>query len=192
MASLKLSILIPTLNEPYYIKGLRRLRSILDPQIARYPDVELRIHDGGRSIPTGTKRNELIANSKGEYFVQVDSDDVVPSYYVEELMNAIKGSPDVVSFIGDMYTDGHSRKPFTIKLGSRYEERNGHYYRFPNHLCCYKRATVEKVKFPALWVREDYEWSKQIQHLLKREVHIERHMYSYMFDSKKQHYASRA
>lgn len=184
---MKLSILIPTLNEPYYIQGLSKLKGILAPQVATYNgEVEIRIHDGGRSIPTGTKRNELISNSEGEYFVQIDSDDVVPNYYVSELMKAIHHGPDVISFIGDMYTNGRNRKQFTIKLGSRYEERRNHYYRFCNHLCCYKRSVVEHVKFPPIWMAEDYQWSVKIQSLLKNEIHINRHMYSYMFNSTKQ------
>lgn len=182
---MKLSILIPTLNEPIYINGLNRLKAILDPQIEKHRDVELRIHDAGRAMPTGTKRNQLIANSEGEYFVQIDSDDVVPSYYVDELLNAITYSPDVISFVGDMYVDNANRKEFTIKLGSKYTETTTHYYRFPNHLCCYKRATVGHVKFPDIWQREDYEWAVKIQHLLKTEVHIDKHMYSYMFNSRK-------
>lgn len=184
---MKLSILIPTLNEPESIKYLVRLRGILDPQVAKYPgECEIRIHDAGRSMPTGTKRNELIHNSEGEYFSMIDCDDIVPEYYVDELMKAIEYSPDVISFIGEMYTDGRDRRGFTIKLGSKYDEVNGHYYRFCNHLCCYKRSTVERVKFPPVWIQEDYKWACDIQKYLKTEVHINKHMYSYMFDSKKQ------
>lgn len=186
---MKLSILIPTLNEPYYIKGLKRLKSVLDPQVARYNDVEIRIHDGGRSIPTGTKRNELIANSKGEYFVQIDSDDMVPGYYVEELMNAINGSPDVVSFIGEMTTDGANKRNFVIRLGERYEERNGVFYRYCNHLCCFKRSVVGGIKFKPIWVQEDFHYATEIRdrRLLKREIHINKNMYLYDFRTRKFH-----
>lgn len=183
---MKLSILIPTLNEPESINYLHRLNNILDPQIARYPgQVEKVINDAGRFMPTGTKRNELIKNSVGEYFVQIDCDDIVPAYYVDELMKAIEQGPDVVSFIGEMTTNGENKRGFTIKLGSKYEEKNGHYYRFCNHLCCYKRSTVEHVTFPDLWVQEDYLWAVKIQPLLKTEVHIsDKLMYLYDFKVK--------
>lgn len=190
---MKLSILIPTLNEPESINYLRRLRGILDPQVAKYPgEVEIRIHDAGRQMATGTKRNELIHNSDGDYFSMIDCDDLVPIYYVDELMKAIAQGPDVVSFIGYMTTDGTNRKDFTIRLGERYEERNGHYYRFCNHLCCYKRSTVERIKFPPIWVQEDYKWACEIQKYLKTEVHINKPMYTYDFKSKKtpNHYRS--
>jgi glycosyltransferase involved in cell wall biosynthesis len=184
---MKLSILIPTLNEPESIRYLRRLRSILEPQVAKYPgQVEIRIHDAGRSMPTGTKRNELIKNSDGEYFSQIDCDDVVPAYYVDELMNGILFGPDVISFIGHMTTNGANRREFTIKLGEKYEERNGHYYRYPNHLTCLKRSAVEHIKFRPIWVQEDYHYATEIRDrkLLKTEVHINKNMYLYDFKTK--------
>ena len=144
-------------------------------------------------MPTGTKRNELIKNSGGEYFSQIDVDDVVPSYYVDEMMKAIEQMPDVVSFIGFMTTNGENRREFTIKLGEKYEERNGQYFRYPNHLCCFKRSTVESVKFRDIWVQEDYYYATEIRDkgLLKTEVHIEKVMYIYDYKHKQSVYARR-
>lgn len=179
---MKLSILIPTLNEPESINFLRRLNNILDPQIARYPgQVEKVINDAGRSMPTGTKRNLLIKDSVGEYFSQIDTDDMVPAYYVDELMRAIAQDPDVITFNGYMTTNGEHRRNFTIKLGSKYEERAGHYYRFPNHLCAFRRPAVDSVYFDPIWNQEDYNWAKKIhdRKLLKTSVHIEKDMYHY-------------
>lgn len=192
---MKLSILIPTLNEPESISYLARLRGILDPQVAKYPgEVEIRIHDAGRSMPTGTKRNELIKNSDGEFFSMIDCDDIIPNYYVDELMKAIAHSPDVVSFIGEMTTDNAHKRNFVIKLGERYEERNGVYYRYCNHLCAFKRSVVEQIKFRPIWVQEDYYYATEIRDrkLLKTEVHINKNMYLYDFKSKKMpnHYRS--
>lgn len=181
---MKLSILIPTLNEPESINFLHRLKNILNPQIERYQgQVQLVINDAGRHMSTGTKRNELIRNSEGEYFSQIDTDDLVPAYYVDELMKAIESSPDVISFKGFMTTNGANRREFTIKLGEKYEERNGEYFRYPNHLCCFKRSIVEHIKFQDLWVQEDYLWATEImkRKLLKSEVHIDKVLYHYDF-----------
>jgi glycosyltransferase involved in cell wall biosynthesis len=189
---MKLSILVPTLNEPESIKYLQRLKSILNPQIAKYSgQVEMYIHDAGRSMPTGQKRNEMIANTDGEYIVQIDCDDIVPNYYVSELMTGIESSPDVVSFIGFMTTDNAHRKDFVIKLGERYEERRGIYYRHPNHLTCLKRSAVEKIKFRPIWVMEDYYYAVDLKQkgVLKTEVHIsDKWMYHYCFVSNKKNY----
>ena len=183
---MKLSILIPTL--PQRSNFLRRITSILQPQINRHHGlVELKINDAGKSMSTGMKRNLLIENSTGEYFVQIDDDDQVPNYYVDEIMNAIDKLPDVITFIGYMTTDGANRRNFTIKLGEKYEDRNGHYYRFPNHICAYRRQVVRGVQFPNITIGEDYEWALQVRNkkLLRSEVHIDKEMYHYMFRSRK-------
>lgn len=183
---MKLSILIATLNEPFYINGLKRLNNVLDPQIERYSgQVEKLIHDGGKVMSTGEKRNELIKNSLGQYFCFIDSDDLVPAYYVDELMKAIEQNPDVITFTGWITEDGANKKNFTIKVGEKYEEKNRHYYRYPNHLCCFKRSTVENILFPHITKGEDYAWATDIKNrgLLKSEVHIPLDMYFYLFIS---------
>ncbi len=183
---MKLSVLIPTLPETYSINMLSRLNKILDPQIAKHSDkVEKIIHDAGRSMPTGQKRNELIARAEGEYFIQIDSDDVVSDNYVEEILNAIEQGPDVVTFRGYITEDRGQRKNFVIKLNERYEERTGVYYRYPNHLCAFKKSVVQHVKFPHIHKQEDYQWATAIHNakLLKTEVHIAKDLYWYDFIS---------
>lgn len=177
-----LSILIPTLPERYLL--LRRLTSLLER--TKTDQVEIRIHDAGRGVmTTGEKRNKLIETAQGEYFCFVDDDDLVPEYYISELLKAIESKPDVVTFIGYMTTDKANRQNFTIKLGSDYVTKNNHHYRFPNHLCCFKRELVKHRKFPHTNIGEDYLWAVGLQPLLKTEVHINRDMYFYEFDSKK-------
>lgn len=182
---IKLSILIPTLPEPESQNYLKRLMSILDPQLVNNP-VEVLMIDSPRSMPTGTKRNDLISIAQGEYVVQIDCDDVVPIYYVSELLKAIEQNPDVITFKGFMTTNGADRRNFTIKLGSDYNERDGHYYRFPNHLCCYKKSLIQNIKFQPIWVQEDYQWAVAVKNsgVLKSEIHIENWMYHYDYKTK--------
>lgn len=186
-----LSILIPTLPEPDNIRYLERLRALIDPQVARYPNqVELFINDAPRSMTTGQKRNELIKHSVGEYFSFIDDDDLVSADYVDRIMRVILSPepPDVITFNGFMTTDGVSRRNFVIRLGEKYEERAGVYYRYPNHLCIMKRSVVEKILFPPQWVQEDYMWATEIRDrgLLKTSIHIDADLYHYDFRSKKQ------
>lgn len=178
------SILIPTLNEHPYIEGLKRVKSILDPQVAKYPgEVEIRINDAGRSMPTGTKRNEMVFNCDADYFSFVDADDVPSHHYVDKIMEGIKKGVDVITLCGRMTTNGASNVDWIIKLGEKYEERGGKYYRWPNHLACFKREKVAHVKFPTIWQGEDYQWSKKIRdlNLLKTEHHIQDQLYWYDF-----------
>ena len=162
------SILICTL--PERATKLRRLLKQLDSH--RSEGVEYRIHDAGRSMTTGQKRNQLIEQTQSTYFSFIDDDDLVSDEYVSSIMEAILKNPDVITFNGYMTTNGMKRQDFTIKLGSRYEERNGHFYRFPNHLCVFKRDKVNMIKFPELWSGEDYQWAKQVhdRRILKTEI----------------------
>lgn len=182
---MKLSILIPTLPERAHL--LARIKGILEPQIYKHTEVEIKYHDAGREMTTGEKRNHLISNCAGEYFSFIDDDDIVPEYYVDKLMKAIESNPDVITFIGHMTTNGRDRRNFTIKLGESYNERNGHYYRFPNHLCCFKKSVVQNIKFPHQHMQEDYIWAKSINDrgLLKSEVHIPIEMYIYDYNTAK-------
>lgn len=181
---MKWLILICTLQER--ANKLRRLTLELDRQKSKFTGVDYKIHDAGRAIPTGRKRNQLIEQSFSEYFSFIDDDDMVSSDYIEQIMIAIEKSPDVITFNGWMTTNGANRQDFTIRLGSKYEEKNGHYYRFPNHLCVFKREKVKHIKFPDLWQMEDYQWAKHIHDrgLLKTEVHIEADLYHYQFEPK--------
>jgi glycosyltransferase involved in cell wall biosynthesis len=182
-----LAILICTL--PENAAKLNRLLSILNPQIAAFPDqVYYSVHDAGRAMPTGTKRNQLISQTQSDYFVFIDDDDIIDSRYVHHILEAAKQNPDVITFNGWMTTNGADRRNWTIRLGSKYEEKNGHYYRWPNHIVPMKREVVRNVPFPDLWQMEDYQWSKKIHdlNLLKSEVHIDRDLYHYDFFVKPQ------
>lgn len=185
-------ILICTL--PDRANKLRRLTTELDRQKVKFHGtVDYRIHPAGSSMTTGRKRNELVEQSFSEYFSFVDDDDMVSKDYIEQIMLATEKSPDVITFNGWMTTNGADRRDFTIKLGSRYEEKNGHYYRFPNHLCAFKREKVRHIKFPDQWVQEDYLWAKNIHDrgLLKTEVHIDSDLYHYDCWPKPKHHERR-
>lgn len=186
---MKLSLLIPTLPEPESQTYLRRLNAILDPQIEKYAgQVNKIIDERGRHIPTGTKRNDMIAYCDAEYFAQIDVDDRVSNDYVSLIMEGIEKGVDVVNFCGRMTTNGMHPVDFIIKTGERYEERNGKYYRFNNHLCAFRREVVEKIKFPPIWNGEDYQYALKIHDLklIKSEHHITKQIYFYEYVTNKQ------
>lgn len=181
----RLAILICHL--PERADKLRRLLNILEPQIERHKDqVFYQVHDAGRFLSTGTKRNQLIEQTNSEFICAIDDDDSVSGYYVSEIVKAMNQNPDVITFKGWIETNGANRRSWTIKLGSKYEEKNGHYYRWPNHIVPMKRKLVEHVKFPDVWIQEDYIWSKRIHDLglLKTEVHIDAELYHYQCETK--------
>lgn len=181
---MKLSILICSLPERN--AHLLNLFSVLDPQ--RCEDVEILVDLRPRNIPTGIKRNDLIAQCHGDYFCFIDDDDWVDPEYVKRVLEAIDQNPDVITFKGWMTTNGMHSVDWTIKLGEKYEARTDpdgitRYYRFPNHLCPMKKVLVRDIKFAGVWQGEDYGWAKRIHdlELLKSEVHIDRRLYHYKF-----------
>lgn len=177
-------ILICTLPERVTI--LRRLTETLDRQKKKYNGlVNYKIHDAGKSLPTGTKRNMLVEGSQSDFFSFCDDDDMVSEDYVDEIMNAIQQNPDVVTFNGWYTEHGTNKRNFTIRLGSRYYEDpkdpNFYYHRFPNHLAVFKRSLVQHIKFPPIWQQEDFQWAEQIhkRKILKTEIHIPKMLYHY-------------
>lgn len=180
---MKLSILIPCLPDTDSQNYLKRLLKSLPVT----EGVEILTDDSPKEIPTGTKRNNLVSRAQGEYICQIDCDDVVPEYYVSELLKAIESKPDVVTFNGFMTTNATNRKNFVIKLGEKYEERNGVYYRYPNHLTGFRKELVQHIKFRPIWIQEDYFYATEIRdrRLLKTSVHIDKIMYHYDYKTNK-------
>ena len=186
---MKLSILICSLPEPYYSTKLDRLMGLLKSQ-AVGKSVEIIVDDAGRQTPTGTKRNNLIGRASGDYVVFVDSDDLVSDSYINDILRSLESLPDCVTMRGWMTTNGINRREWTIKLGSGYYEKDGHYYRWPNHLAVMKKSLIQNIPFPPIWQQEDYQWSKQIndRKILKTEVHIDKPIYHYDYwDKDKRH-----
>ena len=183
----ELSILICHLPEPRRISTLRRLMDVIEPQVKKLNDkVEIIINDAGRgTLTTGMKRNLLIAQARGKYTVFIDDDDMVPKYYIFEILKAIQQDPDVITFNGYMTTDGANRKDFFLKLGEKYEARwiDGKevYVRFPNHIVPMKKDLIRNYSFQDITLGEDYEWAERIHRdkVFKTSIHIAKDMYWY-------------
>lgn len=191
-----LAILICTL--PERSDKLRRLTTSLDKQISKYNGlVFYKIHDAGRSISTGQKRNMLIEQSQSDFFCFVDDDDMISEDYADNIVSGITQNPDVVTFNGWYTEHGQNRRNFTIRLGSKYYEDpkdpNFYYHRFPNHLAVFKRSLVQNVKFPNIWIQEDFQWADKIRRmdLLRTEVHIPKMLYHYDCNPVNNFYARR-
>lgn len=173
----KLSILIPTLPDRKHF--LQRLRNVLDKQLT--PEVEVLTDDRPCTVPTGAKRNDLIARAQGEYITFIDDDDLIAHEYVQLILSALKNNPDVVTYCGRITTNGSNPVDWIIKLGSDYCTKDGKYLRWPNHLSVMKKSIIKDIKFESIWKQEDYKWSKIIhdRKILKSEVHIPRQLYFY-------------
>ena len=186
----KLSLLICTLfnRDALFQKLLAKLREQENNDI----EIHYEIDDGKMSI--GEKRNKLLVKASGKYIAFIDDDDMVSDNYVKLILNAInKSNPDVIGLHLLMTIDGQNeeRTYHSLKYDHWYDEsdpdREGRrrYFRNPNHLNPVKREHALKVKFPAIDVGEDRDYSKKLLQYLKTEEYIEQPIYYYAYRSNK-------
>jgi len=184
-----LSILICTLPHRHHL--LHELLDVLEPQVAKHPDrVEIVKHDGGPAMSTGAKRQWLLNQSWGDYVVFVDDDDLVPSYYVDEMLKAIESGPDCVGINGTMTTDGQHETIWRLSKDygniDKVEGNRTVYYRHTNHITAVKREIALRAGFPDKSNAEDKHYSDRL--ILHTEVKIEKPMYHYRFSTKNKTY----
>lgn len=178
-----LSILIPTLDKRSGL--LNVLLHELYRQIGDKP-VEVLVHRGEGT--TGKKRNELMKQAKGEYICFIDDDDAVSHQYIDLILDGLSTSPDCLSLIGQMTTNGQNPRKFIhSNRYFNYFEDNGVYYRPPNHLNVIKRSIAVKYKFPDKTFGEDTAWAMKIckDQVLKTEVEIPETLYYYQYKTRK-------
>lgn len=181
--SIRLSILICTLESRK--ESFERVKGKLLRQIEKNGltgKVEVLFLSGEGS--TGDKRNQLLEAASGDYVQFLDDDDDVHEFYVLWTYNALKDDPDCVSLTGIMTTDGRNPKKFihSIKWFD-YFEKEGVYYRPPNHLNAIRADIAKQFKFPSKTFGEDTDWAMQIARskLLKTEVEITEPVYFYLY-----------
>ena len=182
------SILICTLAKRQ--KMFKILYSVLEVQ-AKCCGVEnqieiLSVVDNGK-MPVGKKRNILISMSKGKFIAFVDDDDRVNSNYIKIITNIIKTNPDIdcIGMTGIYTTDGKDPKKFIHTLNCKeYFEKDGIYYRCPNHLNPIRRDCIKDIKFDEINFGEDAKWAFKIRdkNLLKKEIMYDQDpLYYYRF-----------
>lgn len=143
--------------------------------------------DRSTQITTGSKRNNLLKKSCGKFIVFVDDDDMILSGYISKICAAIESDQEIdhIGISGYITTNGENRRPWHISssFGSWYE-KDGVYYRTPNHISPVRRDVAIKVGFTDKYHGEDYDYSMGILPLLKKEVRIKADLYHYNFNSK--------
>jgi len=179
-----LSILICSLDRRKHL--LDRLVECLRPQLSEAIEVLVETDDGLMTI--GEKRNLLVSRSSGRWVCFVDDDDLVSDDYCPSILKALESEPDCVGFIGRITVDGNERvwKHFHHSIrNTSWFEKNGHFFRCPNHLNPIRRELVVQVPFPHRSFGEDHDFSLRIYPLLKSEVFIDKVLYRYLFRKQK-------
>jgi glycosyltransferase involved in cell wall biosynthesis len=159
-------------------------------QAAVWPEVELCWTIGSPSVSIGMRRNELLQRAAGEYICFIDDDDRIADNYIELVMAGIATNPDCCSLNGIITTDGKNPKPFKHSIDYKeFFERDGVYYRCPNHLNTVKTELARQCPFPDWDRSEDSNYAFQLRDkgLLKVEYKIEPVLYFYDYVSDKRY-----
>jgi len=181
----KLSILIcTTINRTEMFNQLVHHLQTQINEFGRQKEVEIVSECDNKEISVGKKRQNLIEKAKGDYVVFIDSDDFVPYYYVEKILEAIKLSPDCIGFrIECKGTTG-----VTASASNKWDDWADNvggfdYVRTIYHKTPVKREIALEIGYKDLRFAEDYDYSKRLKQsgLLKHEVFINEIMYEYRY-----------
>jgi len=171
-----LSILVCSLGARHHL--LSQLVQELRKQATLEVEILVNTDDGQK--PIGTKRNELLRRARGKYVAFVDDDDLVSSDYVRKILSAAQSDPDCCGMEGIITLDGGNPRRFIHS--TRYDhwfEKDGVYYRPPNHLSPVKRQIALQVGFPEISFAEDRMYSLKLLPLIESEAFIEGPIYYY-------------
>ncbi len=149
---MKLSIIIPYYNTPI---ETTKLLEVLEPQITE--DVEVLLIDDGSEQPPllmkfypwlgyiwtehrgqSAARNLGIESTTGDYIQFIDSDDMVPIYFVFQLLQKIPENPDLIEYSWESYGEKHTR--FSIP-------EHGRCLNISACTRCFKRSYIGNVRF---------------------------------------------
>lgn len=177
-----LDILICSLYERE--KELDNLCGVLSPQAG--DDIGILVECDKREMSVGTKRNKLLSLATAEYVCFVDDDDMIAPNYVDLIRSALEKRPDCVGIEGIITFDGRGPRKFIhSKRYDHWFEKNGIYYRTPNHLNPVKRELAVQVGFPDSRHGEDAVYSSNLFPRLQSEEYIDGPIYFYNYKSNK-------
>lgn len=155
----KWSILVPSLPARRELR--KRMLAILEPQVARYPDVELLVLEDNRSREYGPKLQAMIDIAQGEYLNFVDDDDEISEHYVDTIYPLLNGV-DCVGFSARISVEGGPFKSVFYSMKNKvWVDAPEGYYRNPQHLTPIRSELVRQIP----WVGHygaDRTWSHKM------------------------------
>jgi hypothetical protein len=146
--------------------------------------VEIISKKDNKEMSIGQKRQWMLENATGEYYVNFDDDDHPFPFYLSEIMKALELNPDCVGFLIHMTTNGV--KPQTCCHSLRYKQwanKSGSYdyVRNVTHFNPVKRSLALQVGFKDMRFGEDKDYADRITPLCQNEVFIPRKLFHYRF-----------
>lgn len=175
-----LSILIPSTYDRQ--RMTEKLRSFIQRQCPE--SVEILVEYDNRELSIGDKRQKMLEMAKGEWVVQIDSDDWVSPTYISQVLTALTQNPDCVGHrISCSGTPGRTESA-SNKYPEWCENKYGfHYIRTPYPKTPIRRSICLEVGFKDLRYGEDHDFSIRLKEsgLIKTEVYIDSVLYFYRY-----------
>ena len=182
-----LSVLICSTHNRYRTFGPRIQDQVWGQYQALPPEDQERIEilflSDNKKMVLGTKRNSMVSIAQGRYVQFIDDDDRIASDMFSSVLEAIKGDPDVVTFLAEVTING-KQPPKICEYSTRFEDDanlEGHYERLPNHLCAVRRE-LAVWGYPDLPYGEDSGYARRLLPALVKEAHIPRVLYYYDYN----------
>lgn len=185
------SVLIPSIFER--MPKLQKLVGEFERQIQLFDlwdSVQIVSVVDNRKVSIGTKRQQVLNCSIGNYVAFVDDDDEVSNNYLFEVVNAIRNNDvDVITFDNCSIIEDHD--PIIVNMRLRQENEQVRFEdgsdipvvirRAAWHTCAWRSSLAKTVNFPDLSYGEDWEWARQLNTVAKTEFHIPQVLHTYIF-----------
>lgn len=178
------TILVPTLGQREAL--FERLLAVLLPQLDEYAGaVRVLAYRNNGSPPIGDIRDALLAAAESDYVSFVDDDDLVPEYYVAEVVQALASRPDHVGFKIEYYENGELKEivDHSLRHGRWHRNTEGQLVRDFTHIDPVRTELALRGSFfvPRHGRAEDRVWVKQVRPHLATEAYVDKIMYSYLW-----------
>ena len=180
---IKLSILVPTVPSRlnYFFP---KIMNHLNEQINIRKDIELIALYDNKKRTIGTKRQEMINISQGEYITFIDDDDRIENNYIDEIMNCLYANKNVDCVVYNVICCVNNNKNKKLcKYGIEYEYgniKNGLEWRGkPSHTMIWKSNIVKNHKYSDMGHGEDTDWVTRAWKDIKTQVRIDKVLYYY-------------
>lgn len=177
------TILIPTIGQR--ADSFARLLDVLLPQLGPEAGrVRVLAWWNNGDPPLWQIRDALIGAASSEYVSFIDDDDLVPEYYVAEVVRALETRQDHVGFQLEYWVDGELKElvDHSIRHGSWGRGPDG-LYRDLTHIDPVRTDLARRASFRVRrpGKAEDRMWVKGVRRHVRTEVYIDKVMYHYLW-----------
>jgi GT2 family glycosyltransferase len=180
-----LSILIPSTTDRkvmtdklYHYLQAQVLYSNLDEKVEIIVDID------NKEVSIGAKRQRMIESAKGEYVVQIDSDDWVSIDYIKTILKALEEKPDCVGHQIECSGTSGKTESVSIEYPEWAERKNGYdYLRTPYPKVPIKRSISLLIGYKDLRYGEDHDFSIRLKQsgFIEKETYIPQVLYFYRY-----------